>query len=57
MLVLQLIHLLLTDFVFEKSAFQRACNAARKECSERANGLETRCLDLLGAEISSHDPR
>lgn len=55
--VLQVLHVLLTDFLFERDAFERAVQAAHEEFDATVKSLETACQESVAAAITGADPR
>lgn len=55
--VLQVAHIIMTDFTFEEDAFNRAIQSAHEQFDSTVKGLETACVESLTYSLTSADTR
>lgn len=55
--VLQVAHIIMTDFTFEEDAFRRAIQSAHEQFDSTVKGLETACVESLTYSLTSADTR
>ena len=55
--VMQVAHIILTDFTFESDAFERARQGLHEQFDSTVKGLETACTESLTYSLTSGDSR
>lgn len=55
--VLQVVHIILTDFIFEEEAFQRSQQSFHEQFDSIVKGLESACVESLTFSLTGGDSR
>lgn len=55
--VMQVAHIILTDFKYEEDAFERAKQSFHEQFDSTVKGLETACTESLTYSLTGADPR
>lgn len=55
--LLQVAHIIMTDFKYEADAFERARQSLHEQYDSSVRGLETACAEELASSLTNGDPR